>query len=84
MVALIHYSTKELLVKLLFYLPLAEIDSDCPLPAPKQAATTLKNEAYKCIQQWYEKFGEAYKKLALGYHYLKSCKKVGMCIVKQL
>lgn len=53
-----------------------ESNPHCPLPPPKLAATTLKNEAYKCIQQWYEKFGEAYKKLALGYHYLKSCKKV--------
>ena len=62
-----------------------EIDPSCPLPAPKLAASKLKIEACKCIQQWYQKFGDSYKKLSLGYDYLKSCKKVNFdAIISQI
>lgn len=53
-----------------------ETDYDCPLPPPKTAAELLKSSAYSAIQKWYDKFGEEYKRLALGFNFLKSCKKV--------
>ncbi|KAK3587499.1 hypothetical protein CHS0354_003642 [Potamilus streckersoni] len=53
-----------------------ETDPELPLPPPKSAAKTLKSSAYKSIQQWYTKFGDAYRKLGLGYNFLKNCKKV--------
>ncbi|KAL3863835.1 hypothetical protein ACJMK2_005563 [Sinanodonta woodiana] len=53
-----------------------ETDPELPLPPPKSAAKTLKSSAYKSIQQWYTKFGDAYMKLGLGYNFLKNCKKV--------
>lgn len=53
-----------------------DCEHNCPLPPPKQAASKLKEEAVRYIQQWNDKFGEAYKKLSLGHQYLKTCKKV--------
>lgn len=53
-----------------------EIDPDFPLPPPKSAAKTLKSKALQFIQQWHDKFSEAYKPLKLGYKFLKECKKV--------
>jgi hypothetical protein len=53
-----------------------DIDPNMPLPPPKHAATTLKTQALKAVQQWQDKYGEAYKKLALGYNFLKTCKQV--------
>ncbi|XP_068131799.1 LOW QUALITY PROTEIN: UV-stimulated scaffold protein A [Hyperolius riggenbachi] len=53
-----------------------ETDFDQPLPPPKEVAHKLKVLAVKTIQEWHEKFGEAYKKLSLGYHFLKQNKKV--------
>ncbi|ESO96797.1 hypothetical protein LOTGIDRAFT_159535 [Lottia gigantea] len=52
------------------------INHDLPLPAPIAISRTLRAETLKSIQQWFEKFGEAYKKLVLGYNFLKSCKMV--------
>ncbi|CAI9732683.1 Hypothetical predicted protein [Octopus vulgaris] len=52
------------------------IDPEEPLPPPKVVAKRLRFEALKAIQQWNEKFGNAYKKLALGYNFLKNCKMV--------
>ncbi|XP_074848416.1 UV-stimulated scaffold protein A isoform X2 [Carettochelys insculpta] len=54
------------------------VETDCaqPLPPPKEAAQKLKKAAIKSVQEWHEKYGEAYKKLALGYHFLKQNKKV--------
>lgn len=53
-----------------------ETDYDQPLPPPKEVAQKLKILAIKTVQEWHEKFGEAYKKLSLGYHFLKQNKKV--------
>lgn len=58
-------------------------DSDRPLPPPREAAQRLRQAAMQAVEGWNEKFGEAYKKLALGYHFLKHTKKVsGSCTVK--
>lgn len=53
-----------------------ETDYDRPLPPPKEVAQKLKILAIKTVQEWHEKFGEAYKKLSLGYHFLRQNKKV--------
>ncbi|KAM9412815.1 UV-stimulated scaffold protein A [Salvelinus alpinus] len=53
-----------------------ETDSDEPLPPPKEVARKLKTIAIKTVQEWQATYGEAYKKLALGYHFLKQVKKV--------
>ncbi|XP_076436358.1 UV-stimulated scaffold protein A-like [Babylonia areolata] len=47
-----------------------------PLPPPKAAANKLKTDALRAVQQWQDKYGSAYKKLALGYKFLKTCKHV--------
>ena len=57
---------------------LSETDPNSPLPPPKSAAKKLKEEATVAIQTWHDKFGAHYKKLALGYNYLKTCKKVNI------
>ncbi|XP_071982332.1 UV-stimulated scaffold protein A isoform X3 [Engystomops pustulosus] len=53
-----------------------ETDYEQPLPPPKEVAQKLKVLAIKAVQEWQEKYGEAYKKLSLGYHFLKQNKKV--------
>lgn len=53
-----------------------ETDFDQPLPPPKEVAQKLKQIAIKSVQEWQEKYGDAYKKLSLGYHFLKHIKKV--------
>ncbi|XP_074922742.1 UV-stimulated scaffold protein A isoform X1 [Chelonoidis abingdonii] len=53
-----------------------ETDHEQPLPPPKEVAQKLKKTAMKSVQAWHEKYGEAYKKLSLGYHFLKQNKKV--------
>ncbi|MGH0174169.1 UNVERIFIED_CONTAM: hypothetical protein FKN15_067152 [Acipenser sinensis] len=50
--------------------------SEQPLPPPKEVARKLKKMAIGAVQEWQGKYGEAYKKLALGYHFLKQVKKV--------
>ncbi|XP_040447893.1 UV-stimulated scaffold protein A isoform X1 [Falco naumanni] len=52
------------------------IDLEQPLPPPKQVAQKLRKAAIKSVQDWHEKYGEAYKQLSLGYHFLKNNKKV--------
>ncbi|CAH1792451.1 unnamed protein product [Owenia fusiformis] len=52
------------------------VNPDNPLPKPKPVAKILHTKALETIQQWKDKYGEAYKKLTLGYHYLKQCRKV--------
>ncbi|XP_035181539.1 UV-stimulated scaffold protein A [Oxyura jamaicensis] len=47
-----------------------------PLPPPAEVAQKLRKAAVECVQDWHDKYGEAYKKLALGYHYLRQNKKV--------
>ncbi|XP_039975610.1 UV-stimulated scaffold protein A isoform X3 [Xiphias gladius] len=53
-----------------------ETDSDQPLPPPKEVARKLRSLAIQTIQSWQASYGTAYKKLALGYHFLKQVKKV--------
>uniref|UniRef100_U3ESP5 UV-stimulated scaffold protein A n=1 Tax=Micrurus fulvius TaxID=8637 RepID=U3ESP5_MICFL len=53
-----------------------ETDYDQPLPPPANVAQKLKKAAIKSVQEWHEKYGEAYKKLSLGYFFLKQNKKV--------
>ncbi|XP_013362259.1 PREDICTED: UV-stimulated scaffold protein A isoform X2 [Chinchilla lanigera] len=52
------------------------MDHEQPLPPPKEAAQRLKQAAMHAVEGWNERFGEAYKKLALGYHFLRHIKKV--------
>ncbi|KAL2305450.1 hypothetical protein Nmel_007437 [Mimus melanotis] len=52
------------------------IDHEQPLPPPKEVAQKLRRAAIKAVQDWHEKYGEAYKQLSLGYHFLKRNKKV--------
>ncbi|XP_033122407.1 UV-stimulated scaffold protein A-like [Anneissia japonica] len=54
----------------------SEMCLEMPLPPPKAAANLLKEQTLKTVQNWYEKFGQSYKKLALGYNYLKHVKRV--------
>ncbi|XP_073342940.1 UV-stimulated scaffold protein A [Pagrus major] len=53
-----------------------ETDSEQPLPPPKQVARKLRSLAIQTVQSWQASYGMAYKKLALGYHFLKQVKKV--------
>ncbi|OXB78805.1 UNVERIFIED_CONTAM: hypothetical protein H355_011823 [Colinus virginianus] len=52
------------------------VNHEQPLPPPRDVALKLRKAAIAAVQGWHEKYGEAYKKLALGYHYLKQNKKV--------
>ncbi|XP_036903122.1 UV-stimulated scaffold protein A isoform X2 [Sturnira hondurensis] len=47
-----------------------------PLPPPREVAQRLKQAVALAVQSWNEKFGAAYKKLALGYHFLKHSQQV--------
>lgn len=53
-----------------------ETDSEQPLPPPKEVARKLRSLAVQTVQSWQAAYGTAYKKLALGYHFLKQVKKV--------
>ncbi|XP_069779154.1 UV-stimulated scaffold protein A [Narcine bancroftii] len=53
-----------------------ETDYEQPLPPPKATAQKLKEMAVKAVQEWQDRYGNAYKKLSLGYHFLKQIKKV--------
>lgn len=53
-----------------------ETDLEQPLPPPKEVARKLRSLATQTIQSWQSSYGTAYKKLALGYHFLKQVKKV--------
>lgn len=54
------------------------LGTDCeqPLPPPREAAQRLRRAAVRAVAEWNERFGEAYKKLAVGYHFLRNTKKV--------
>ncbi|XP_039579807.1 UV-stimulated scaffold protein A [Passer montanus] len=52
------------------------IDHEQPLPPPREVAQKLRRAAIQAVQDWHEKYGEAYKQLSLGYHFLKQNKKV--------
>ncbi|XP_044912627.1 UV-stimulated scaffold protein A isoform X2 [Felis catus] len=51
-------------------------DHEQPLPPPREAAQRLRQAAARAVQGWHGKYGAAYKKLALGYHFLRHSKKV--------
>lgn len=53
-----------------------ETDAEQPLPPPKEVAKKLRTLAIQTVQSWHATYGEAYKKLSLGYHFLKQIKKV--------
>ncbi|CAM4610606.1 unnamed protein product [Leuciscus chuanchicus] len=53
-----------------------ETDAEQPLPPPKEVARKLRTLAIQTVQSWHATYGEAYKKLSLGYHFLKQIKKV--------
>ncbi|XP_055368557.1 UV-stimulated scaffold protein A isoform X2 [Betta splendens] len=53
-----------------------ETDSEQPLPPPKEIAKKLRSLALRTVQSWQTCYGTEYKKLALGYHFLKQVKKV--------
>lgn len=53
-----------------------ETDAEQPLPPPKDVARKLRSQAIQAVQSWHASWGSAYKKLALGYHFLKQVKKV--------
>nr|CAD7570905.1 unnamed protein product [Timema californicum] len=69
---------RELLVSNLQYVMevTAETCPDRPLPPPRAVALDLKKLALRIIQEWNEEFGDGYKKLRLGFNFLKHCKKV--------
>ena len=52
-------------------------DHEQPLPPPREAAQRLRQAAARAVQGWNGKYGAAYKKLALGYHFLRHSKQVG-------
>lgn len=52
-------------------------DHEQPLPPPKEVAQKLRQAATRAVHEWNEKYGAAYKKLALGYHFLRHSKQVG-------
>uniref|UniRef100_A0A673UF80 UV-stimulated scaffold protein A n=1 Tax=Suricata suricatta TaxID=37032 RepID=A0A673UF80_SURSU len=51
-------------------------DHEQPLPPPREAAQRLRQAATRAVQAWNGKYGAAYKKLALGYHFLRHGKQV--------
>lgn len=53
-----------------------EIDPNAPLPPPPAALKQLKLVAMQTIKEWYETYGEIYKKLKIGYQYLKKSRVV--------
>lgn len=53
-----------------------ETDVEQPLPPPKEVARKLRLLAIQTVQSWQTSYGSAYKKLELGYHFLKQIKKV--------
>lgn len=52
-------------------------DHKQPLPPPREVARRLRQAAARAVQAWSEKFGSAYKKLALGHHFLRHSHQVG-------
>ncbi|XP_062856395.1 UV-stimulated scaffold protein A [Trichomycterus rosablanca] len=72
-----HHFRLLLVSNLQLFLELTvETDVDQPLPPPKEVARKLKTQAIQTVQGWQATYGNAYKKLALGYHFLKQVKKV--------
>ena len=77
-----HMFRELLLTDFQLFLELTvETDHKQPLPPPKSAAKILKEKALQAVDSWYHKFGPHYKKLDLGYSYLKRVKKVEFNVV---
>ena len=77
-----HAFRELLLIDFQIFLELTvETDHEQPLPPPKSAAKVLKEKALQAIESWYQKFGPHYKKLDLGYSYLKRVKNVEFSVV---
>jgi len=57
------------------------INAKEPLPPPKWAAVELKQQAVEAVNKWHESFGKTYKKLSIAYNFLKSSKKVLLCLL---
>ncbi|XP_057705493.1 UV-stimulated scaffold protein A isoform X2 [Corythoichthys intestinalis] len=53
-----------------------ETNFERPLPPPQPVARKLRSLAVQTIQSWQSSYGSAYKKLELGFHFLKQFKKV--------
>ena len=53
-----------------------EINPKLPLPNPIPAAKAMKSQVTIFVNKWHEQFGSCYKKLELGYNFLKNCKKI--------
>ncbi|XP_060044350.1 UV-stimulated scaffold protein A isoform X1 [Erinaceus europaeus] len=47
-----------------------------PLPPPRETAQRLKRATLQAVQGWVAKYGPAYKKLELGFHFLRHNKQV--------
>ncbi|RUS88210.1 hypothetical protein EGW08_004042 [Elysia chlorotica] len=53
-----------------------ETEANKPLPPPKAAAVKMKTDTLQAIQQWHDKYGLGYRKLVVGYEYLRDCKHI--------
>ena len=53
-----------------------ETNDDRKLPPPKNVAKALRSTSLSRIEEWHNQFGKHYKKLELGYDYLKRVKKI--------
>ena len=58
-----------------------EVHSLNPLPPPQEAAEALRVKAIVALDEWHEKFGNAYKRIKLAYHYLSTCHKIDFVTV---
>lgn len=47
-----------------------------PLPPPREVAQRLRQAALQAVKEWTAQYGSAYKKLDLGYHFLRHSKQV--------
>ena len=55
-----------------------ETDIKRPLPPPETVARNLKRQALEAIRRWNQQFGKGYRKLELGYVFLKEKKHVSI------
>eukprot|EP01137_Pigoraptor_chileana_P028272 Opistho-2@11970 len=46
-------------------------EPDHPLPKPQRAAEMLRDVAVRAIAEWHAKYGQHYRKLAIGYDFLR-------------
>ena len=59
-----------------------ETNDERKLPPPKNVARTLKSTALSDIESWHQKFGKHYKKLEIGYDFLKRVKQIDFAGVR--